>query len=339
MTFVIRAARPDDLQALYEMAKLTGGGFTNLPPDRKSLAAKLERAATAFTRDGADLPLTDELFVMVLENTETGEVRGTSQLFTQVGQHWPFYSYRITTLTQHSEELERTVTAEMLTLTNDLGGCSEVGGLFLHPGQRAGGLGMLLARSRYLYIAAHRERFGNRILAELRGIIDERGGSPFWDAIGGRFFGMNFQTADQFNGVHGNQFIADLMPKHPVYIAMLSDDARQVIGLPHPNGRAAMRMLENEGFAFEGYVDIFDGGPTMLARTDRVHSIRNAVHLPVVGTDLAKGEKALLATGRLGKFRCCYGARELRDGGIAIDSRAADVLQVGDGDVVWSIGR
>ncbi|MCL6250731.1 arginine N-succinyltransferase [Altererythrobacter sp. KTW20L] len=339
MTFVIRAATPEDLQPLYEMAKLTGGGFTNLPPDRKSLAAKLERAATAFARDGADLPLIDELFVMVLENTETGEVRGTSQLFTRVGQHWPFYSYRITTLTQHSEELERTVTAEMLTLTNDLGGCSEVGGLFLHPGQRAGGLGMLLARSRYLYIAAHRERFGDRILAELRGIIDERGGSPFWDAIGGRFFGMNFQTADQFNGVHGNQFIADLMPKHPVYIAMLSDDARQVIGLPHPNGRAAMRMLENEGFAFEGYVDIFDGGPTMLARTDRVHSIRDAVHLPVTGTDLAKGEKALLATGRLGNFRCCYGAREMRDGGIAIDSRAADVLQVGDGDVVWSIGR
>jgi arginine N-succinyltransferase len=276
---------------------------------------------------------------MVLENTETGEVRGTVQIFTQVGQHWPFYSYRITTLTQHSAELDRTVTAEMLTLTNDLGGCSEVGGLFLHPGQRAGGLGMLLARSRYLFIAAHRERFGDRILAELRGIIDERGGSPFWDAIGGRFFGMNFQTADQFNGVHGNQFIADLMPKHPVYIAMLSEDARQVIGLPHPNGRAAMRMLENEGFAFEGYVDIFDGGPTMLARTDKVHSIRDAQHLPVVDTDLAKGEKALLAAGRLADFRCCYGAREWREGGMAIDSRAADILGVSEGDEVWSIGR
>ncbi len=339
MSFVIRAATPDDLQALYEMAKLTGGGFTNLPPDRKSLQAKLDRAAIAFARDGQDLPLMDEQFVMVLENTETGEVRGTAQLFTQVGQHWPFYSYRITTLTQHSEELERTVTAEMLTLTNDLGGCSEVGGLFLHPGQRAGGLGMLLARSRYLFIAAHRARFGDRVLAELRGIIDERGGSPFWDAIGGRFFGMNFQTADQFNGVHGNQFIADLMPKHPVYIAMLSDDARQVIGLPHPNGRAAMRMLENEGFAFEGYVDIFDGGPTMLARTDKVHSIRDAAHLPVIATDLELGEKALIAAGQLGDFRCCFGERELRDGGIAIDGRAADILRVGTGDLVWSIGR
>lgn len=339
MTFVIRAARTDDLQPLYEMAKLTGGGFTNLPPDRKSLTAKLERAGTSFARDGEDLDLTEELFVMVLENTETGAVRGTSQLFTQVGQSWPFYSYRLTTLTQHSTELERTVTAEMLTLTNDLGGCSEVGGLFLHPNERAGGLGMLLARSRYLFIAAHRERFGDRILAELRGIIDDKGGSPFWDAIGGKFFGMSFQEADEFNAIHGNQFIADLMPKHPVYTALLSEEARRVIGLPHPNGRAAMRMLENENFSYEGYVDIFDGGPTMLARTDNVASIRHAAHLSVDDTDLEKGEKALIATGRLADFRCCYGARELRDGAIAIDSSAADALGVGEGDMVWSIAR
>jgi len=275
----------------------------------------------------------------VLENTETGAVRGTSQLFTQVGQSWPFYSYRLTTLTQHSTELERTVTAEMLTLTNDLGGCSEVGGLFLHPNERAGGLGMLLARSRYLFIAAHRERFGDRILAELRGIIDDKGGSPFWDAIGGKFFGMSFQEADEFNAIHGNQFIADLMPKHPVYTALLSEEARRVIGLPHPNGRAAMRMLENENFSYEGYVDIFDGGPTMLARTDNVASIRHAAHLPVLDTDLEKGEKALIATGRLADFRCSYGARELRDNGIAIDSSAADALGVGEGDMVWSIAR
>jgi arginine N-succinyltransferase len=337
MTFVIRAATEGDLQALYEMAKLTGGGFTNLPPDRNSLRAKLDRTAAACAREGGEIE--DELFVLVLENTKTGEVRGTGQIFTQVGQSWPFYSYRLTTLTQHSQELDRTVRAELLSLVTDLEGSSEVGGLFLHPSERAGGLGLLLARSRYLFIAGHRARFGDRILAELRGIIDERGGSPFWDAIGGRFFGMSFQDADEFNATHGNQFIADLMPKHPVYVAMLPEDARRVIGLPHPSGRAAMRMLENEGFAYEGYVDIFDGGPTMTARTDQVASIGNAVAATVNGTALDKGEKALLAAGQLGDFRCCYGARELAAGGIAIDSRAADLLRVGEGDEVWSIAR
>jgi arginine N-succinyltransferase len=337
MSFVIRAATAIDLQALYEMAKLTGGGFTNLPPDRRALTTKLDRAASAFARD--DDLLGDDQFVLVLENCETGEVRGTGQLFTRVGQRWPFYSYRLTTLTQHSAELDRTVRAELLSLVNDLEGSSEVGGLFLHPAERAGGLGMLLARSRYLFIAMHRARFADRILAELRGIIDERGGSPFWDAIGGRFFGMTFQDADEFNAVHGNQFIADLMPKHPVYIAMLEDSARRVIGLPHPSGRAAMRMLEGEGFRHDGYVDIFDGGPTMCARTDDVASIRGATRAPVVDTELVKGDKALIASGRLAGFRCCFGAHEARDGGVAIDARAADLLEVDVGDTVWSVGR
>jgi len=337
VSFVIRIATASDLQALYEMAKLTGGGFTNLPPERATLAAKLDRSEAACGRD--DDSVSDELFVLVLEDAETGEVRGTAQMFTRIGQSWPFYSYRLTTHSQHSRELSRTVRAEMLSLVTDLEGASEVGGLFLHPGQRAGGLGLLLARSRYLFIAAHRARFGPRILAELRGIIDERGGSPFWDAVGGLFFGMSFQEADNFNALNGNQFIADLMPKHPVYVAMLPESARRVIGLPHPTGRAAMRMLEEEGFSAEGYVDIFDGGPTMIARTEVVASIRDAREAPVVGTALEKGEKALLAAGRLGEFRCCYGARELRDGGVAIDALAAELLRVTEGDSVWSVAR
>jgi len=337
VSFVVRIAHATDLQSLYEMAKLTGGGFTNLPPERATLAAKLEQSDAACARE--DDSLSPELFVLVLEEVETGEVRGTAQIFTRIGEKWPFYSYRLTTHTQHSPELARTVRAEMLTLVTDLEGSSEVGGLFLHPGKRAGGLGLLLARSRYLFIAAHRQRFGPRILAELRGIIDERGGSPFWDAIGGLFFGMTFQEADEFNAVRGNQFIADLMPKHPVYIAMLPDSARKVIGLPRPTGRAAMRMLEEEGFSYDGYIDIFDGGPTMVARTEKVASIRDACEAPVVGVALERGEKALIATGRLGAFRCCYGIREFRDDGVAIDSLAADLLGVSEGETVWSVRR
>ncbi|WP_271438383.1 arginine N-succinyltransferase [Pontixanthobacter luteolus] len=338
MSFRLRAARTKDLEPLYEMAKLTGGGFTNLPPDRPALGAKLERAAEAFGRD--DDELGDDQFVLVLENAQTGEVRGTCQLFSKVGQQWPFYSYRLTTLTQHSQELDRTVRAEMLSLVTDLEGSSEVGGLFLHPNERAGGLGLLLARSRYLFIAMHRKRFADRILAELRGIIDDRGGSPFWDGVAGRFFGMTFQEADYFNAINGNQFIADLMPKHPVYIAMLSEDARSVIGLPHPTGRAAMRMLENENFRYEGYVDIFDGGPSMIAHTDDVKSVKEAVSAQVSEMELGEGERSLIATGHLTTFRSCYGARKLNDDGtISLDAAAADTLDVQPGDTVWSVAR
>jgi arginine N-succinyltransferase len=337
MSFRIRAAQASDLQHLYEMAKLTGGGFTNLPPDRTALRAKLERNDAALARQ--DGPVTDELFVLMLENTATGEVRGTCQLFTQVGQQHPFYSYRLGTLTQHSKELERTFRAEMLALTTDLEGSCEVGGLFLHPGERAGGLGLLLARSRYLFIRAHRARFADRILAELRGVIDEAGGSPFWDGLAGRFFGMNFQDADQFNAINGHQMIADLMPKHPIYTAMLSESARAAIGLPHPSGRAAMRMLENEGFHYEHYIDIFDGGPTMTARTDRVRTVESAREQRIVAIDGDGGVESLVACGDLADFRCAFGITRQVGDQVVLSRNCAEALGVVEDDTVLHVPR
>lgn len=338
MTFFIRPARAGDLQTLYEMAKLTGGGFTNLPADRAALKAKLERTEHALSRE--EDVLEDELILMVLENSETGQVRGTCQMFTQVGQTWPFYSYRIGTLTQTSRELGRTFRAEMLSLVTDLEGSSEVGGLFLHPRERAEGLGLLLARSRYLFIRQHRARFGDRVIAELRGVIDEAGGSPFWDGLAGRFFGMSFQEADEFNAIHGNQFIADLMPKHPIYTAMLPETARAVIGLPHPTGRAAMRMLETEGFQHAGYIDIFDGGPTVIAQTDNMRTIADARDAVLAGVHAEKGAKMLVATGRLSDFRCCFGyAVSEDDGRVKLDEDSAALLELKPGDRFVMVAR
>ncbi|WP_300116381.1 arginine N-succinyltransferase [Sphingobium sp.] len=338
MSFIMRIARADDLQTLYEMAKLTGGGFTNLPPDRASLSAKLERTekALARTSDGIE----DELIVMVLENVETGQVRGTCQIFSTVGQNWPFYSYRLGMLTQHSRELGRTFRAQMLSLTTDLEGSVEVGGLFLHPRERAEGLGLLLARSRYLYIRNHRARFGDRVIAELRGVIDEAGGSPFWDGLAGRFFGMSFQEADEFNAVNGNQFIADLMPKTPIYTAMLTDSARAVIGLPHPNGRAAMRMLETEGFENAGYVDIFDGGPTMVGQVDQLKTIAAARDVTLAATHESGGQKMLIACGQLADYRCTWGLiEEHADGAISLDVESVQRIGLEIGDRFTMAGR
>ena len=339
MSFRVRPACAEDFPAIYEMAKLTGGGFTNLPPDRGALVAKLARSDAAFASP-ADVQ-SGALYVLVLENQETGQVRGTCQVFGQVGTEWPFYSYRVSTFTQTSKALAKTFRAEMLTLCTDFEGSSEVGGLFLHPGERAGGLGMLLARSRYLFIRQHRARFGDRLLAELRGVIDEAGGSPFWDAIAGRFFGMDFREADEFNATHGNQFIADLMPKTPIYTAMLPDSARNVMGVPHPSGRAAMKMLEREGFRYDGYVDIFDGGPTMSAATDQVRTIRDAkTHRIAAVEDEVVGSEAMLAAGRLTGFAACYGALKLTDAAEAvIDRETSQLLGVAPGDTILSMGR
>jgi arginine N-succinyltransferase len=142
------------------MAKLTGGGFTNLPPEKKTLkASSCERTNAAFAqrrRRAGRRPVRAGA-------GECRDRRGARHLpdLHQVGNNVPFYSYRRGTEQQaqrtqphlprgHADALQRSE------------GCSEVGGLFLHPGERAGGLGMLLARSRYLFIAAHRARFADR---------------------------------------------------------------------------------------------------------------------------------------------------------------------------------
>jgi arginine N-succinyltransferase len=338
MSFRVRPATGEDFRAIYQMAKLTGGGFTNLPPERATLVAKLERSDKSFSRKQDSQ--TGDLYVFVLEDPKSGKIRGTCQVFGQVGVTQPFYSYHVSTLTQTSPELGKTFRNQRLSLTTDLEGSSEVGGLFLHPEMRATGLGGLLARSRYLFMKLHRARFGDRTLAELRGVMDEAGHAPFWDALAGKFFGMSFPEADEFNAVHGTKFIADLMPRSPIYVALLTEEAKAVIGQPHPSGRAALRMLEHEGFMFDRYVDIFDGGPTVTAATDQIRTVREARSETVAEIGDGGNLKVLLSTGRLKDFRaCCASVKKLGSNGIMIDAQAAALLEVKVGDTVTMVAR
>jgi arginine N-succinyltransferase len=320
------------------MAKLTGGGFTNLPPERQTLVAKLDKSEKSFSRKQNSQ--TGDLYMFVLEDPKSGKIRGTCQVFGQVGVNQPFYSYHLSTLTQTSAELGKTFRNQRLSLTTDLEGSSEVGGLFLHPEVRAGGLGGLLARSRYMFMKLHRARFGDRTLAELRGVMDEAGHAPFWDALAGKFFGMSFPEADEFNAVHGTKFIADLMPRSPVYVALLTEEAKAVIGQPHPSGRAALRMLEHEGFVFDRYIDIFDGGPTVTARTDDIRTVREAREERIGEIGEEGTQKVLAAAGRLKDFRACCGSiKKLSKRGIMIDRLAADLLEVEVGDTVLVVAK
>jgi arginine N-succinyltransferase len=333
MSFRIRPATGEDFRAIYQMAKLTGGGFTNLPADRGTLVGKLDRSDKSFTREEEKQEA--DLYVFVLEDPKAGVIRGTCQVFGQVGVVQPFYSYHVSTLTQTSPELGKTFRNQMLSLTTDLEGSSEVGGLFLHPHLRAGGWGALLARSRYLFMKLHRARFGDRTLAELRGVMDEAGNAPFWDGLAGRFFGMTFPEADEFNAVHGTRFIADLMPKTPIYDDLLAESARAVMGQPHPSGRAALRMLEQEGFVFDRYIDIFDGGPTVTAPTDQIRTVREARTETIAEIGDGGTAKMMVATGRLKDFRaCCASVKRLPKKGIRIDPQSAELLEAKVGDQV-----
>ena len=316
----VRPTKSTDLEALKALAGLTGGGFTNLPDDQGSLAARLARSDKSYAADLSEPH--DELYMLVLEHGPTGRIGGTAALFSRVGATLPFYSYKLTTLSMHSRELDRTFRTGVLHLVNDFEGASEVGGLFLHPDLRSGGLGRLLARSRYLFLARHRQRFSDRLFAELRGYHRPDGSSPFWDGLARKFFGMGFQEADTFNATAGNQFIADLMPKYPVYVSLLSDEAQAALGRPHDAGRGALKMLEGEGFAYNGYVDIFDGGPTVETRVADVRTVREAERGHVRHKGGNSGDVRLVAGGSLTSFRCAALPLSIASGGLTVPADA-----------------
>ena len=339
MTMRIRPGGQADLDALYQLACQTGTGLTNLPPDRDVLAAKLIRSEAAFAR--ADLPPDDELYVFLAEDTDTGHVCGTAQIFSRIGMRWPFYNYKLTAISQSSKELGRTFRAEMLNLVTDFDGATEVGGLFLLPQARTGGIGGLLARSRYLFIAMHRRRFGATVMAELRGVGDDAGNAPFWEGLGQKFFGMTFQEADRFNALHGNQFIADLMPKHPIYTALLAERARAAIGQQGTGGTAARAMLEEEGFRYDGYIDIFDGGPALAAPTAQLRTVRDARNARVSGA-LGNGDEgapAIVASGGASMFNATFANIAAEGDSVTMSKSALATLGLKPGDEITYVFR
>ncbi len=330
--FIMRAARDSDFDALVALAKETGPGFTNIPNDPDALRTRLDWSVASFAKN-SDKP-DDELYILLLEDRASGAICGTAMVFSMVGVQWPFYSYKITQLSQYNQKLDRIIRNEVLNLVNDMEGASEVGGLFLSASLRSGGLGRMVARSRYMFMASHRPRFANRTISELRGWIDEDGACPFWDGLAGKFFRMPFSEADLYNSMHGNQFIADLMPKYPIYSCLLPEPTRAVIGRHHDHGGGAARLLRAEGFRYDGYIDIFDGGPTMMVETDAIATIAQSNGAPMAFSndpDLLWGE-ALLATGQGADFQCWHGAAAIDEGKVYLPARCADDLDLTTGE-------
>jgi arginine N-succinyltransferase len=200
----------------------------------------------------------------------------------------------------------------------------------------------LLARSRYMLAAAFPDLFSPLLMAEMRGWQDGAGRSPFWDAVGARFFNMDFATADRISAVRGSDFIADLMPRYPIPIDLLPDSARAVIGKPHDDSAPAMALLLREGFRFEGYVDVFDAGPQVHCNRDTIATVRLSREGPMtIASPAAEGETRdyLICNTALDQFRVVMAAGRVCDGEIAVGADTARALDVMvEGSVRWSPG-
>lgn len=299
----IRPCRYDDLDNLMLISHAVGRGMTSMPADRDAWLDKIHASETAFSEAGATQPT--GTYFMVLEDSETGRIAGTTAIYTGIGLNKPFYSYKISTLVSSSDDLAITRQSRVLNMVNDYTGATEIGSLFLLPEFRKPGVGQFLSRARYLAIADFPERFGDLVMAELRGWQDDQGNSPLWDHLGHTFFGIGFQEAVNTAALKGTKFISDLMPRYPIYIDLLPQAARDVIGKPHESSAPALNMLKKEGFQFTGYVDLFDGGPSVQAATQEIHTVRDSrsMNIEILDTIDADAPLYMISNGQLSNYR------------------------------------
>ncbi|SEI38763.1 arginine N-succinyltransferase [Paraburkholderia diazotrophica] len=336
---VVRVVQTGDVDALVALAQETGPGLTTFKPDRDALAARIARARRTIEDKAASH---EKGYFFVMEDSQTKDIAGVCGIETAVGLEQPFYNYRVSTVVHASQDLGIWTRMRALNISHDLTGYAEVCSLFLSPRYRAHGVGGLLSRSRFMFIAQFRDRFPQRICAELRGHFDADGTSPFWRAVGSHFYQIDFNAADYLSSHGRKSFLAELMPRFPVYVELLPENAQQAIGLTHSDTLPARKMLEAEGLRYENHVDIFDAGPVLECHVADLRTVRESIVVPVeisavrAQEDAApeSGPRSLVSNTSLADFRTGVAAGVVEDGVFRLSAHEAEALNVKAGEPV-----
>ena len=334
-TFVFRPVTLDDLSGLADLVGNIAGGLTTLSNDPRFLENKVHASERAFyphiEKPGG------EHYLFVLENTETGQIVGTSGIISQVGGFDPFYTYEIRKQPQFYAPLQISREVRALHLNRSHRGPSEICSLFLHPLCRRGGLGKLLSLSRFLFMHRFPERFQEDVIAEMRGYLDPSGTSPFWEAVGHFFFRRDYSSADVLSGLGEKGFIEALMPKYPIYVDLLPKPARDVLGKVHRDTEPALQLLLREGFKHTSEIDIFDAGPVVRAPVRELRTVQRMRSAPLSPTLSADAElrSNVLITNRALDFRAMLTfARVTKEGALSVEPEVARHLQIEAGAIV-----
>ncbi|PMS19333.1 arginine/ornithine succinyltransferase subunit alpha [Trinickia dabaoshanensis] len=303
----VRPGRLSDLDALAQMALAARPVLHSLPHDRHELEARIALSEDSFRAD-VDFP-GEEFYLFVLEDSATGKLLGTASIVAAAGYAEPFYVFRNDALIHASRELHVNRKIHALTMSHELTGMSRLAGFYLD--REAAGAGdaaaHLLSRARMMYMAANRRRFTPEVFSLLLGVTDEAGTSPFWEAVGRRFFGRDFAQIEIASGGRSRTFIAEVMPTYPLYVPLLPEQAQRVIGEPNVKALLSYDIHIEEGFEPDRFVDIFDAGPVLTAQIDRSACVRFNETRTVreAGGKAAEHARAyLVSSHRGGDFRC-----------------------------------
>ncbi len=271
MSFLIRPVALHDLDHLLQLStSLSARGFLTLPTDPKDLKKLVRLSEASFAGKGEEPDQGEYLFV--LEDQEKKKVVGSSMIIARHGTpQSPHLYFEVLETQKASPKFKKVFKHQILRLRLDAEGWTELGGLILDPAYRGhpAKLGKTLSFVRFLYIHAHPKRFQERLLVELLPPLTPDGKSLFWESLGRRFTGLDYQEADRLSRLDKG-FITSLFPEGDFYTAFLPEEARQLIGQVGPETKPVAKMLEQIGFRYLHQIDPFDGGPHYGAERDRV---------------------------------------------------------------------
>ncbi|MDZ7851323.1 MAG: arginine N-succinyltransferase [Halomonas sp.] len=333
---VIRPVHPADLPALERLAGSATPRLTNLPAHRDRLEERIARSRQAFAAE-VEAP-GDEHYTFVLEDLECGEVVGTATIRAQVGARDAYYTYRQETLIHASQQLDVRREVPILSLSHEVSEATLLCALSLDARYKGTSAESLLRRARLMFIAQYPERFAGILAMAFPGYLDEQGESPFWNSVGRHFFVRDYQEINYLAGVRSKSFIAEVMPQFPLYLALLTPQARAAIGREHPDHEPALAEMLAEGFLRSRHVDIFDAGPVIKGERQRLASFQCAAWHPVrirPAHALPDAEPAMVANQRLGDFRCVVARYALSPTGqLMLSPEHAERLGVEEGRAV-----
>lgn len=323
---VIRPATTSDLDSFSNFAQESGPGITSLPRNRDYLERQLEQSERSFS-----LSPRFESYLFSLDFD--GKVIGSSGIVSRIGEKEPFFAFHKLMETYSSPALQIEREIPVLHFIKARKKPTEIGTLYLKREFRGKGFAPLLSYCRFLFISLFRERFAPAVIAELRGVNYE-GVSPFWEAVGRHFFGLDFSEADRLR-ITNPHAVGELFPRHPIYTILLPKDAQEVIGNPHPRTSPAKMLLEKQGFKQSGYLDIFDAGPHLYAPTDEIAAVRESKRAPIreLRSSLESEKRAVVANTRI-DFRACLSPILLEEGRIALPISVGKTLNVDVGDEI-----
>jgi arginine N-succinyltransferase len=335
--YLVRPVEASDIPALETLATVVTPGVHTLPRTRATIERAVERSLASF-KSQPDVP-TEESYFFVLESTEDKSIAGTAAIAATAGSSGTFFAFRNDVLSQVSRDLNISHNVHALTLCSDLTSCSQLSSFYLRNRSGAGDEATLLSRARLLFAAVAPQRFSDRFFASMSGITDATGRSPFWEALGRKFFQMDFLEAERMiEGARNRTLIVELMPHYPVYVPLLPGEAQAAMGQVHAEGELPFQILTDEGFEPDEYIDIFDGGPILQAHKNALRSFAHSTLRTVASktNDDAEIDTFLVATASEDRFRALVTdctASELSDVAILPDA-SMRVLGVVPGDSV-----